>query len=57
MKKTKIVATIGPACEKREVLAKIIDAGINVARLNFSHGSHEEHLGKIVRLKEFEKEG
>ena len=57
MKKTKIVATIGPACEKKEVLAKIIDAGINVARLNFSHGSHEEHLGKIVRLKEFEKEG
>lgn len=57
MKKTKIVATIGPACEKREMLEKIIDAGINVARLNFSHGSHEEHLAKIKLLKELMNEG
>jgi len=57
MKKTKIVATIGPACEKKEVLSKIIDAGINVARLNFSHGDHAEHLAKIVTLKEFMDQG
>ena len=53
MKKTKIVATIGPACQNKEVLRQIIDAGINVARLNFSHGDHEEQLGKIKLLREF----
>lgn len=48
MKKTKIVATIGPASEREEMLTSLIKAGMNVCRLNFSHGSHDEHA---VRLK------
>ena len=51
MKRTKIVATIGPASEKEEVLEKLIKAGINVMRLNFSHGSYEEHLEKVLTLR------
>lgn len=55
-KKTKIVCTIGPASEKKEVLEKLLKAGMNVARLNFSHGSYEEHLNKINVIREIEKE-
>ena len=51
MKKTKIVATIGPACEKREILEKIIDAGMNVARLNFSHETYEKHRKRISLIR------
>ncbi len=51
MRRTKIICTIGPACESEEVLAKLCEAGMNVARINFSHGSHEEHLVKINRIK------
>ncbi len=47
MRRTKIICTIGPASEKEEMLIKLHDAGMNIARLNFSHGSHEEHLKKI----------
>jgi len=46
--KTKIVATIGPSSNKREVLEELITAGMNVARLNFSHGSYEEH-GEVIK--------
>jgi pyruvate kinase len=51
MQKTKIVCTIGPASEKEEVLEAMIQNGMNVARLNFSHGSHEDHLEKINLLR------
>lgn len=51
MRKTKIVCTIGPASESEETLAKMLDAGMNIARLNFSHGTHEDHQVKIDRLK------
>ena len=47
MKRTKIVCTIGPASEKPEMLESLAYAGMNVARLNFSHGDHEEHLARI----------
>ncbi|MBK5245966.1 MAG: pyruvate kinase [Peptostreptococcaceae bacterium] len=55
-KRTKIVATIGPACEDKETLKEMIDSGMNVARLNFSHGSHEEQKVKIETIKEVRKQ-
>lgn len=51
IKKTKIVATIGPVTESAETLENLLKAGMNVMRLNFSHGSHEEHQRKIENLK------
>lgn len=51
MRKTKIVCTIGPASEAPEMLEQLIEAGMNVARLNFSHGSHEEHAGRIANIR------
>ena len=51
MKKTKIICTIGPASESEEILSKLVDAGMNVARLNFSHGTHEEPAEKIEKIK------
>ena len=51
MRKTKIVCTIGPACESEEVLSQLCLAGMNVARLNFSHGTHEYHLSLINKIK------
>ena len=51
MRKTKIVCTIGPACESEEVLSELCLAGMNVARLNFSHGVHEYHLSLINKIK------
>ncbi|MEW9669400.1 pyruvate kinase [Ammoniphilus sp. 3BR4] len=56
MRKTKIVCTIGPASEKPEVLKKLMLAGMNVARLNFSHGSHEEHEKRIDAIRSCAKE-
>lgn len=50
-KKTKIVCTIGPACEKAATLVEMIKAGMNVARLNFSHGSYENHLLLIENIR------
>ncbi|NMA48635.1 MAG: pyruvate kinase, partial [Tissierellia bacterium] len=47
MKKTKIVATIGPTSESEEMLEKLFQAGVNVCRLNFSHGDHNEHQKRI----------
>jgi pyruvate kinase len=51
MKRTKIVCTIGPASDSEETLRKMIKAGMNVARLNFSHGTHEEHAELIRRIR------
>ncbi|MBO4834997.1 MAG: pyruvate kinase, partial [Lachnospiraceae bacterium] len=51
MRKTKIICTIGPASESEEVLTAMCKAGMDTARLNFSHGTHEEHLQKIQTLK------
>lgn len=51
MKKTKIVATIGPTSESEEILEKLFEAGVNVCRLNFSHGDHEEHQKRIDTIK------
>ena len=51
MRKTKIICTIGPASESEEMLEKLIQAGMDVARLNFSHGTHEEMQIKIDRIK------
>ncbi|MEH7612147.1 pyruvate kinase [Gottfriedia acidiceleris] len=55
MRKTKIVCTIGPASESIEKLVELINAGMNVARLNFSHGSHEEHAARITSIREASK--
>ena len=51
MKKTKIVCTIGPKTESEEMLTKMLDAGMNVMRLNFSHGDFEEHGNRIKNVR------
>lgn len=51
MRKTKIVCTIGPACSDEKTITEMCLAGMNVARLNFSHGTHEDHLEKINLIK------
>ncbi|MCH2110111.1 MAG: pyruvate kinase PykF [Polyangiaceae bacterium] len=56
MRKTKIVCTIGPASESKENLTKLVDAGMNVMRLNFSHGDFDEHGGRIRALREIVEE-
>ena len=56
MKKTKIVCTLGPASETEEVISAMADAGMNVARINFSHGTHEEHAQKIAVIKKVRAE-
>ncbi|HEY0829441.1 MAG TPA: pyruvate kinase [Bacilli bacterium] len=56
MRKTKIVCTIGPVSESTEMLKKLINSGLNVARLNFSHGSHEEHGARIENIRQACKE-
>ena len=56
MRKTKIVCTIGPASESEEQLRALMLAGMNVARLNFSHGTHEEHKVRIDRIKKVREE-
>ena len=50
MRKTKIICTIGPASESEEKLRELMLAGMNVARFNFSHGTHEEHKVKFDRV-------
>lgn len=52
MKRTKIVATIGPASSDAETIEKMLDAGMNVARINFSHGKRREHAATVARLRQ-----
>ena len=54
--RTKIVCTIGPASGDKKTLRKMLKAGMDVARLNFSHGSYEDFSGIIKNLKEISKE-
>ncbi len=56
MKKTKIVCTLGPATEREEIISAMADAGMNVARINFSHGTHEEHAKKIAMVKKIREQ-
>ena len=55
-KKTKVVCTIGPASENKEMLTKLVNEGMNVARLNFSHGDYDEHLKRVNLIREVSKE-
>lgn len=52
IRKTKIVCTIGPSSESRETIEEMIKAGMDIARLNFSHGTYEEHFRKIAKIRE-----
>lgn len=56
VRKTKIICTMGPSVEKGDNLKKMIEAGMNVARFNFSHGDHEEQLGRLTLLRALRKE-
>ena len=56
MKKTKIIATIGPASQSKEVLIQMTNAGMDIVRLNFSHGTHEDYAVKIQMIKEVRDE-
>jgi len=53
---TKIVCTLGPSCAEEPTLIKMIEAGMDVARLNFSHGTHADHQARIVQLRELSKQ-
>ncbi len=56
MRKTKIVCTLGPSTDSEEIIAGLFHAGMNVARLNFSHGIHEEHQKRIDTVKKVRSE-
>jgi pyruvate kinase len=56
MRKTKILVTLGPSAEEENVLRELINAGMNVARLNFSHGDYEEHGGRVATIKKLREE-
>ena len=56
MRKTKIVCTIGPASETEQIITRLCKAGMNVARLNFSHNTHEDHQKRIDLIKKVRSE-
>ena len=51
MRKTKIIATLGPATDSPEMISKLVAAGMNIARLNMSHGDHASHLAVLKRIR------
>ena len=51
MRKAKIICTMGPACREEPVLSRLVEAGMDVARLNFSHGTHEDHLRALGNVR------
>ena len=51
MRKTKVICTLGPAVNSEEMIRKLVTAGMNAARFNFSHGTHESHLAQLNMLK------
>ena len=53
---TKIICTIGPISDSKDEMRKLILAGMDVMRMNFSHGDHEQHLGRLETLKSLNKE-
>ena len=55
-RRTKILATLGPSTDEPNVLKGILDAGVNVVRINFSHNNEKEHLARIAQVREYEKE-
>lgn len=55
-RKTKIVCTLGPATDNESVMRRLIEEGMNVARFNFSHGSHEEQMGRLIMLRKLREE-
>ena len=57
MRKTKIICTLGPATDDDAILKKLIESGMDVARFNFSHGTHEEQLKRLNTLKQMREEG
>ena len=56
MKKTKIICTIGPSCDNNQTIKEMILSGMNVARFNMSHGTHESHLKSINKVREVREE-
>ena len=51
MKKTKVICTLGPAVDDEEMIRKLIAAGMDAARFNFSHGTHESHRAQLLKLR------
>ena len=56
MRKTKIICTLGPSTDREGVMREMILAGMNIARFNFSHGSYEEHKGRLDKLRQLRAE-
>ncbi|HEQ72041.1 MAG TPA: pyruvate kinase, partial [Spirochaetia bacterium] len=56
MRKTKIICTMGPAVEKLETMKTLLEAGMNIARLNFAHGDHDYHRAMIKHIRKASKE-
>ena len=56
IRRAKIICTLGPACDSLDALRALVDAGMDVARFNFSHGSHEEHAARLARLRQVAEE-